>query len=72
MLRYGVGYHMTMVKEPQCDSKAVIGMVTKIVEGATAATDVGAELTFRLPSQSTHQFPQLFDMLDGWLAVHHF
>ena len=65
VVRYGVGYHMTMVKEPQCDSRPVIDLVTRTVEGATAVTDVGAELTFRLPSQSTHQFPQLFDVLDG-------
>ena len=70
MLRYGVGYHMTMVKEPQYKSQAVIDLVTRTVGGAKLVTDVGAELSFQLPSQSTHQFPQLFDTLDGELNVH--
>lgn len=56
---------MTMVKETNCDSQAVIDLVMRTVNEAKAVTDVGAELSFILPSQSTHQFPQLFDILDG-------
>ena len=63
--RYGIGYHMTMVKEPHCDSEAITDLVERMVTGAKQETDVGAELSFILPSQSSHQFPQLFDTLDG-------
>jgi ATP-binding cassette subfamily A (ABC1) protein 3 len=62
--RYGVGYHMTMVKEPHCDSSAVTSLVTSLVAGAQQVTDVGAELSFILPSQASTQFPHLFDVLD--------
>lgn len=60
---------MTMVKEPSCETQAVIDLVTRTVDEAKAVMDVGAELSFILPSQSAHQFPQLFDTLDGELNV---
>ena len=63
--RYGVGYHMTLVKEQQCDSAQVTDMVLSIVRGAEQVTDVGAELSFVLPSNSTPQFPDLFKTLEG-------
>ena len=66
--RYGVGYHMTMVKEQNCDSLAVSSLVTQVITGAEQVTDVGAELSFILPSQSIHQFPQLFDILESQLT----
>ena len=65
VVRYGVGYHMTMVKEPKCDSQVVTDLVKRIVNGAKQVTDVGAELSFILPSQSSSYFPNLFDTLDG-------
>ena len=56
---------MTIAKEPQCDSHAVTSLVKHTVAGAEQDTDVGAELSFILPSQSIHQFSTLFDTLDG-------
>ena len=56
---------MIIVKEPTCDSSVVSSMVKQLVAGAEQVTDVGAELSFILPSQSSYQFPQLFDILDG-------
>lgn len=56
---------MTVVKESGCDSQILSGVVEKMVEGAKQVTDVGAELTFILPSVSSQQFPQLFDTLEG-------
>ena len=56
---------MTMVKEPKCDSQVVTDLVKRIVNGAKQVTDVGAELSFILPSQSSSSFPNLFDTLDG-------
>ena len=63
--RYGVGYHMTLVKEQLCDSAQVTDMVQSIVRGAEQVTDVGAELSFVLPSSATPQFPELFETLEG-------
>ena len=68
-LRYGVGYHMVVVKEPQCDSSKVTTLVTSLVNGAEQVTDVGAELSYILPSTSTGSFPALFDALDGRMFV---
>lgn len=62
---YGVGYHMTVVKEDGCDSMAVSGLIKQKITGAELVTDVGAELSFILPSNSANQFPELFDLLDG-------
>ena len=65
LCRYGVGYHMVIVKEQHCVSSAIINLVTETVRGSKMATDVGAEITFVLPSSSSHQFPQLFELLEG-------
>ena len=46
---------------------AVTGLVTHMVTGAEQVTDVGAELSFILPSGSVSQFPDLFDKLDSML-----
>ncbi len=63
--RYGVGYHMTIVKKTDCDSSKLISLVKSMVESAQQVTDVGAELTFILPSNATPTFPNLFDTLEG-------
>ena len=63
--RYGIGYHMTMVKEASCDSRQVTELVLRTVGGAQKKTDVGAELSFILPSTSTHQFPAMFEEIEG-------
>ena len=60
---------MTVVKEARCESQTIIELVTRTVDEAKSVTDVGAELSFILPSQSAHQFPQLFDILDGELNI---
>lgn len=69
MCRYGVGYHMTVVKEPGCVSENVERLVCSFVPEAHQETDVGAELSFTLPSNATGKFPELFDKLDStWLS----
>ena len=56
---------MTLVKEPSCDSAAVTQLVQSHVRGAEQMTDVGAELSYVLPSTASSHFPQLFDDLEG-------
>lgn len=56
---------MTIVKEPGCVSQKVEEMVCSYVPEAKQETDVGAELSFTLPSSATAKFPALFDDLDG-------
>ena len=62
---YGVGYHMTVVKEPSCNSEDVVALVTQMVPGSEQITDVGAELSFILPTQAGGNFPRLFDVMDS-------
>ncbi len=63
--RYGVGYHMVVVKGSECDSAKVSQLVKSHVPGAQQVTDVGAELSFVLPSTSSAEFPGLFDAIEG-------
>ena len=39
-------------------------LVERMVTGATISTNIGSELSFTLPSQSSHQFAELFDSFD--------
>ena len=67
--RYGVGYHMVVVKEAECNSAKVTELVKFFVRGAEQVTDVGAELSFVLPSASASSFPAVFDALEGILEL---
>ena len=65
LIRYGVGYHMTVVKESNCVSENVERLILSYVPNAKQVTDVGAELSFVLPSSGAAKFPEMFDSLDG-------
>ena len=64
-VRYGVGYHMTIVKDESCDPSLVESVVKSVVSQAEQVTDIGAELSYILPSSSTSSFPELFDKLEA-------
>lgn len=63
--RFGVGYHLTLVKEDECDTTKVFGFVQSAIPNAILADDVGSEITVILPTTSTSQFPQLFTELEN-------
>lgn len=63
--RYGVGYHMTLVKESKCITQAIERIVKSYVPKAEIVTDVGMELSFILPSNEAAKFPDLFDKLEN-------
>lgn len=56
---------MVIVKEPSCDSAQVTDIVISLVAGGKKVTDIGTELSYVLPSQSSQSFPTLFDTLEG-------
>lgn len=62
--RYGIGYHMTIVKGVNCNVNQIVERVTKIIDGATLENNVGSELSFILPSDSSNQFESLFCELE--------
>ena len=63
----GVGYNMTIEKNhaAQFDSSRMSDLVLSHIPSATMLTDVGTELTFQLPLDSTGHFQALFDQIDS-------
>ena len=49
----------------------VCDLVLGKVPESQVMTDVGAELSFILPSTATHHFPALFDTLEGQTCLLH-
>ncbi|RHZ31562.1 hypothetical protein DYB37_014025, partial [Aphanomyces astaci] len=62
--RYGAGYNFSLVKTDDCDTDALIAFVHSHVSGATLLSNVGTEMTFQLPLDSSHLFALLFAELD--------
>ena len=54
-----------------CVACQVCDLVLGKVPGSQVVTDVGAELSFILPSTATHHFPALFDSLEGQTCILH-
>ena len=63
-----MGYHLTLVKTPSCDTGRLSHMITSTVPGSQLASDVSAELTFLLPFTSSQHFPTLLDTLESKMA----
>ncbi|XP_076468682.1 phospholipid-transporting ATPase ABCA3-like [Babylonia areolata] len=61
---YGAGYHMVMVKGPQCDVATVTAMVQGQVAGAELESQVGSELSYLLPEEEVSKFPDLFRAME--------
>ena len=60
LLRYGVGYHLTLVKNEQCDVNAVTRMIMNYVPSAQLLSSVGAEMEFVLNREDSRHFETLF------------
>jgi ABC-type multidrug transport system ATPase subunit len=63
--RFGVGYHLTMVKTQAVDVNAVEAMITRSIPGAKLSSNVSSELSFVLPRDQTLKFPTLFTELEN-------
>ncbi|TMW56586.1 hypothetical protein Poli38472_006596 [Pythium oligandrum] len=70
--RYGVGYRLSLVlgqrtqHSSQTRSDGVfMDLVQRHVPQARVATDIGTELTFQLPFESSSTFPRLFEELEA-------
>ncbi|XP_049760992.1 phospholipid-transporting ATPase ABCA3-like [Elephas maximus indicus] len=61
---YGVGYHITMVKEPHCQVEEISQLIHYHIPTATLENNVGSELSFILPKEYTHRFKVLFTNLE--------
>ncbi|XP_028395322.1 ATP-binding cassette sub-family A member 3-like [Dendronephthya gigantea] len=61
---YGVGYHIVMVKQPDCKVRKVTELVRQFVPHAKLESNAGAELSYILPRQSSQNFSTLFAKLE--------
>ncbi|TYZ68281.1 hypothetical protein PybrP1_002937 [[Pythium] brassicae (nom. inval.)] len=66
--RYGAGYNFTLVKHESCRESDLITFVMMSVANAKILSNVGAEISFQLPLDSTGQFATMFEALDDRLA----
>ncbi|XP_077990027.1 phospholipid-transporting ATPase ABCA3-like [Glandiceps talaboti] len=66
--KYGVGYHMTLVKTSTSDTEMVDKFITSYVPDAKCTSNVGSELSYTLPKESTGQFKDMFEELESKMA----
>ncbi|KAJ0389351.1 hypothetical protein ATCC90586_012138 [Pythium insidiosum] len=65
--RYGAGYNLTIVKEEGCDDAKVIDFVLGRIPSGRVLSNVGTEVAFQLPLDSSSRFPDMFRELDAQL-----
>ncbi|XP_071958198.1 phospholipid-transporting ATPase ABCA3-like isoform X2 [Antedon mediterranea] len=63
--RYGVGYHMTLVKNENCQVDQLTKIIQDYVPGSYLESNIGAELAYILPGDSTSQFQSLFENVEA-------
>ncbi|KAH3769106.1 hypothetical protein DPMN_170353 [Dreissena polymorpha] len=62
--KFGIGYHLNMVVEPDCDTDKVSYMVQEVVEGSEVNRVHGRELDITLPQAGVNKFAELFSKLE--------
>ncbi|GMF33894.1 unnamed protein product [Phytophthora fragariaefolia] len=62
--QFGVGYNLTIVKEEHCNDANVIDFVSRYIPSSRVLSNVGTEIAFQLPLDSSSQFPAMFRKLD--------
>lgn len=63
--RFGRGYHMTVVKGDNFDTKRVQKAIKKHVPDVELEGDLGADTSFILPRSAAESFPAMFEDLDA-------
>lgn len=63
--RYGVGYHLTLVKNEGCNQNAVTSLIVSHVPNAQLLSSVGAEMEFLLSGEHSSGFERLFQEIEG-------
>ncbi|XP_077864744.1 phospholipid-transporting ATPase ABCA3-like [Saccoglossus kowalevskii] len=62
--RFGIGYHLTLVKTPSCVLDAVAKRIHTHVPHAEMSAESGAELSYILPRESTASFKAMCKALE--------
>lgn len=63
--RYGVGYHLTLVKKEGCNQNSVTSLILGHVPNAQLLSSVGAEMEFLLSSEYASGFERLFQEIEN-------
>ncbi|XP_046544466.1 phospholipid-transporting ATPase ABCA3-like isoform X1 [Haliotis rubra] len=61
---YGAGYHLVMVKEPNCQVASVTAVVQQHVPTAVMESEINAELSYLLPDDQSANFAALFNEIE--------
>ncbi|GAB6031180.1 ATP-binding cassette sub- A member 3 [Chamberlinius hualienensis] len=61
----GAGYHMIIVKKPNCNPEPIKHLITSIIPNAQVESNIGAELSFILPHGNSGRFPSLFSEIEA-------
>ena len=65
LIRYGVGYHVTLVKTENCNENSVTSLIINHVPNAQLLSSVGAEMEFVLSSEYSSGFETLFQEIES-------
>ncbi|CAD5111485.1 DgyrCDS794 [Dimorphilus gyrociliatus] len=63
--KYGVGYHMTIVKQPTCNVDSLTTIIKNYVPEAQMESNVSAELSYILPQKCSNKFESMFSHLES-------
>ena len=63
--RYGVGYHLTVVKGEHCQPKLVTQYIQRSFPSVKKHSDVGQELSYILPREESSRFDEFFKQFEG-------
>ncbi|CAG5124847.1 unnamed protein product, partial [Candidula unifasciata] len=62
--KFGVGYHLTMVVEPNCDVYVVTRLLRSVIPDVEHTRSHGKEISYTVPLQDVSKFSDLFENLD--------
>ncbi|XP_067671428.1 cholesterol transporter ABCA5-like [Haliotis asinina] len=62
--RFGIGYHLNMVVEPDCDAEKVTSVLSDQVKGIEVKRSHAKELAFTLPLSEVSTFSNMFSSLE--------
>jgi len=65
----GAGYHMVIVKGPQCNVQRLTDLVQRHIPAATLATQISAEVSYLLPFSESAKFEALFKEVESNLSA---
>ncbi|XP_041362811.1 ABC transporter A family member 1-like isoform X2 [Gigantopelta aegis] len=63
--RFGIGYHLNMVVEPECNADRVTDLLRQHVSGIEMKRSHGKELAFTMPMSEVSRFPGMFTELEA-------